>query len=104
MSEQPGDRPAGRLAGKVAIITGGARGQGAAEAELFARHGASVVVTDVLDTAATVDAIKGAGGTAMGLSVDVTSDESLAAMVEATEKEFGALNILVNNACMRRLR
>ena len=88
----------GRLDGKTAVITGAGRGIGAVMAKHMASEGANVVVTDVLDTAGTVAAIKEAGGSALGLSCDVTSDESLAAMVEATEQEFGALNILVNNA------
>lgn len=88
----------GRLDGKTAVITGAGRGIGAVMAKHMATEGANVVVTDVLDTSGTVAAITEAGGTAMGMAVDVTSDESLAAMVEATEKEYGALNILVNNA------
>ena len=88
----------GRLNGKTAVITGAGRGIGAVMARHMAGEGANVVVSDVLDTAGTVAAIKESGGTAMGLSVDVTSDDDLAAMVEATESEFGALNILVNNA------
>ena len=88
----------GRIEGKTAVITGAGRGIGAVMAQHMASEGANVVVTDVLDTAGTVDAIKSASGTALGMSCDVTSDESLAAVVEATEKEFGALDILVNNA------
>ncbi len=88
----------GRLDGKTAVITGAGRGIGAAMAKHIAVEGARVVVTDVLDTADTVAAIKEGGGTAIGMSVDVTSDGDLAAMVATTEKEFGALNILVNNA------
>jgi len=88
----------GRLEGKTAIITGAARGIGATMAKRMAEEGANVVVTDVLDTDATVAAIRQNGGSAMGLSVNVTSDGDLAAMVEATENEFGQLNILVNNA------
>ena len=88
----------GRLNGKTAVITGAGRGIGAVMARHMAGEGANVVVSDVLDTADTVAAIKESGGAAMGLSVDVTSDDDLAAMVEATEGEFGALNILVNNA------
>ena len=88
----------GRLDGKTAVITGAGRGIGAVMAQHMAGEGANVVVSDVLDTADTVAAIKNAGGNAIGLSVDVTSDADLASMVEATEKEFGALNILVNNA------
>ena len=87
-----------RLNGKTAVITGAGRGIGAVMAKHMAGEGANVVVSDVLDTADTVAAIKEAGGAATGLSVDVTSDDDLAAMVEATESEFGALNILVNNA------
>lgn len=88
----------GRLDGKTAVITGAGRGIGAVMAKHMSGEGANVVVSDVLDTAETVAAIKDAGGNAIGLNVDVTSDADLAAMVEATEKEFGALNILVNNA------
>ena len=88
----------GRLEGKTVAITGAGRGIGAVMARHMASEGANVVVTDVLDTADTVVAIMDAGGSAMGMHVDVTSDESLAAMVDAAEKEYGALNILVNNA------
>lgn len=88
----------GRLDGKTAAITGAARGIGAELAKKLGAEGANVVVTDVLDTTATVDAINGAGGTAVGMSVDVTSDEQLAAMVSKAEDTFGALDILVNNA------
>ena len=88
----------GRLDGKTAVITGAGRGIGAVMAKRMAEEGANVVVTDVLDTADTVAVIKNVGGKAIGLNVNVTSDEDLVAMVEATVKEFGALDILVNNA------
>lgn len=88
----------GRIDGKTAIVTGAARGIGAVMAKRLSEEGANVVVTDVLDTERTVDAIKKDGGAAIGLSVNITSDEDLQAMVEATEKEFGKLDILVNNA------
>tara|TARA_B110000003_G_scaffold70023_2_gene71410 strand:- start:2570 stop:3325 length:756 start_codon:yes stop_codon:yes gene_type:complete len=88
----------GRLDGKTAVITGAGRGIGAVMAKRMAQEGADVVVTDVLDTKATVESIITAGGSALGMSVDVTSDENLAAMVETTEKAFGSLDILVNNA------
>jgi NAD(P)-dependent dehydrogenase (short-subunit alcohol dehydrogenase family) len=88
----------GRLDGKTAVITGAGRGIGAVMAKRMAEEGANVVVTDVLDTADTVAVIKNAGGRAIGLNVNVTSDEDLVAMVEATVQEFGALDILVNNA------
>lgn len=87
-----------RLAGKTVVITGAGRGIGAVMAKRMAQEGANVVVTDVLDTKGTVEAITETGGSAIGISVDVTSDDNLAAMVEATEKAFGSLDILVNNA------
>jgi NAD(P)-dependent dehydrogenase (short-subunit alcohol dehydrogenase family) len=87
-----------RLAGKTVVITGAGRGIGAVMAIRMAQEGANVVVTDVLDTKGTVEAITESGGSAIGISVDVTSDDNLAAMVEATEKAFGSLDILVNNA------
>ena len=87
-----------RLAGKTVVITGAGRGIGAVMAKRMAQEGANVVVTDVLDTKGTVQTITESGGSAIGISVDVTSDDNLAAMVEATEKAFGSLDILVNNA------
>ena len=87
-----------RLAGKTVVITGAGRGIGAVMAKRMAQEGANVVVTDVLDTYVTVAATTESGGSAIGISVDVTSDDNLAAMVEATEKAFGSLDILVNNA------
>jgi len=88
----------GRLDNKTAIVTGAARGIGAVMAMRLSEEGANVVVADVLDIDRTVASIKDAGGKAIGLTVDVTSDDDLANMVEATEKEFGKLDILVNNA------
>lgn len=88
----------GRLSGKTAVITGAARGIGSVMARHMASEGANIVVTDVLNTDETVASIEEAGGSALGLNVDVTSDESLADMVAATLKKFGSLDILVNNA------
>lgn len=88
----------GRLTGKTAAITGAAQGIGAIMAHRMAEEGANVVVSDVQDPSACVEAIKSAGGSAIGITVDVTSDEDIAAMVAAAEKEFGQLDILVNNA------
>jgi len=86
-----------RLAGKVAIITGGARGQGEAEARLFAAEGARVMVTDVLDgEAATVAADIGAA--ARSMHHDVAREEEWAAVVVATLDAFGRVDVLVNNA------
>jgi 3alpha(or 20beta)-hydroxysteroid dehydrogenase len=92
----------GRLAGKVALITGAARGQGAAEAALFASEGASVVLTDVLTdegraTAAAIAAKHGPDA-AVFLEHDVRSEAAWAAVVAATLERYGRVDVLVNNA------
>ncbi len=91
-----------RLKGKVALISGGARGQGAAEARLFVGEGARVVIGDVLDaeTAKTADQINSKAGTraAMAVHLDVTRAADWRAAVETCTREFGGLDILVNNA------
>jgi cyclopentanol dehydrogenase len=91
-----------RLKGKVALISGGARGQGAAEARIFAAEGAKVVVGDVLDgessaVAAQINKQLGAK-TAFAIHLDVTRAADWRAAVEGAEREFGGLDILVNNA------
>ncbi|CAB4614044.1 unannotated protein [freshwater metagenome] len=78
---------AGRLEGKVAIVTGAARGQGLAEAQLFASEGADVIAGDVLDHD--------------GVYLDVTSAESWAAAVALAVDRFGRVDVLVNNAGIR---
>ena len=90
----------GRLDGKVALISGGARGQGATEARLFAREGARVVFGDILDAEGRqVEAdIRAAGGEATYVHLDVTQEESWRAAVVMAEQRYGMLNILVNNA------
>ncbi len=90
------------LEGKVAIVTGGARGIGRSYVEGLAQAGASVLVADVLedegrDTAATVAA---AGGRAVFQRVDVTDPASTEEMAERAVAEFGGIDILVNNAAM----
>lgn len=90
----------GRLEGKVAVVTGAARGIGATLAKAFAAEGAKVVVTDISDTAATVDAIKSVGGQALGAKMDVTNNDDIAAMVKTTEAAFGPIECLLNNAGM----
>ena len=89
-----------RLEGKVALISGAARGMGAEEARLFAREGARVVLGDVLHEAgkAVVTAIRASGGGAIYRSLDVTDQADWAAAVEAAESDWGRLDILVNNA------
>ncbi|HVV36236.1 MAG TPA: glucose 1-dehydrogenase [Acidimicrobiales bacterium] len=87
----------GRLDGKVALISGGARGQGATEAELFVSEGARVVIGDVLDDEgkATAERI---GEACRYVHLDVTSEEDWQAALQFTVDEFGAPDILVNNA------
>ncbi len=89
-----------RLKGKVALISGGARGMGAVEARLFANEGAQVTIGDVLeDEGRKLEAeITAAGGEALFVRLDVTSEADWQAAVEATVSRFGKLNVLVNNA------
>jgi cyclopentanol dehydrogenase len=90
----------GRLDGKVALISGGARGQGSAEAQLFAREGAKVVFGDILDAEGRqVEAgIRAAGGEATYVHLDVTNEASWRAAVDTAVSRYGALHVLVNNA------
>ena len=87
---------AGRLEGKVAIITGAARGQGADEARAFVAEGAKVVITDVLrevnDVAAEL------GDAAVAVHHDVTDEAQWGAVVQTALDRFGKLDVLVNNA------
>lgn len=87
----------GRLTGKVALISGSARGQGAAEARLFVREGAKVIVSDVLDDLGG-DLATSLGDSARYVRLDVTSDADWANAVREAEQTFGRLDILVNNA------
>lgn len=89
-----------RLKDKVAIITGAGSGLGKAGALTFAREGAKVVVADYNDAAgqAVVDQIKGQGGEAIFVKVDVSNWEQVEAMVAKTVEAFGTVDILVNNA------
>src|SRR6185503_2249200 len=98
-SSAPGDR-AMRLAGKVALISGGARGMGAAEGRLFAREGARVVLGDVLDAEGkqVADAITAAGGQALYVHLDVTREADWERAVATAVSRFGKLDVLINNA------
>jgi NAD(P)-dependent dehydrogenase (short-subunit alcohol dehydrogenase family) len=86
------------LAGSVALVTGGAIGIGRAICVGLAAAGAKVVVADRADPSATVAEVEKAGGEALGVIADVTSESELAAAVSAARNSFGGVDILVNNA------
>ena len=90
----------GRLDGKVALISGGARGQGASEARLFAQEGAKVVFGDLLDDEGKkVEAeIRELGGDAIYVHLDVTLEADWASAAETAVNRYGKLDVLVNNA------
>ncbi|MEI8286024.1 MAG: glucose 1-dehydrogenase [Actinomycetes bacterium] len=89
-----------RLAGKVALITGGARGMGASEAQLFIDEGARVVITDVREDVGqeTAKRLSPDGSACVFLRHDVTQESDWKAVVDEVIKSFGQIDILVNNA------
>ncbi|MEK3935685.1 glucose 1-dehydrogenase [Sporosarcina sp. FSL W7-1349] len=89
-----------RIEGRVAIITGAARGQGVAEAKIFAEEGAHVVITDILEDEVkeVASQINHAGGTAIALVHDVSIEEDWKRVVQTAVETFGKVDILVNNA------
>jgi len=89
-----------RLAGKVAIVTGGARHIGAVYCRKLAAEGAAVIIADVLDGDKVVQEITAAGGRAMALKVGVSKQEDTIQMAAETVKTFGRIDILVNNAAI----
>ena len=91
----------GRLAGRVAWVTGAARGQGAAEARLFAEEGARVVVCDVLEAELRAVAEE-IGDAALAYPLDVSSESQWEACAAEVESRFGGLDVLVNNAGITR--
>ena len=91
-----------RLEGKVALISGAARGQGETEARLFAQEGASVVLGDILESEgeAAAAAIRESGGNARFIALDVTSEDAWISAVRFTVETFGRLDVLINNAAI----
>src|SRR5436190_1887570 len=89
-----------RLQGKVAIVTGGAHGMGEAEARLFAKEGAQVVVADILaaDAENVAADIRAAGGEAIAAAIDVTREADWQALIGKSLAAYCRLDILVNNA------
>jgi NAD(P)-dependent dehydrogenase (short-subunit alcohol dehydrogenase family) len=97
MADRLGASGADRLGGKVALVTGAASGLGRAIAETFSRHGAAVMLADINQDAGR-DAARAIGGAARFVALDVTSEASWQAAIDAVTGAFGRLDVLVNNA------
>jgi 3-oxoacyl-[acyl-carrier protein] reductase len=93
-----------RFTGKVAVVTGSGRGIGKAEAMQLAAEGAAVIINDIdpEPLSAVVKEIEAAGGRAFGVAADVTKAEDAQRLIDSAIQQFGALNILINNAGLTR--
>ncbi|MEC9330510.1 MAG: glucose 1-dehydrogenase [Pseudomonadota bacterium] len=89
-----------QLNDKTVVVTGGARGLGRAYCESLAAEGANVVAADIRDTQATVDSVTSAGGSAIGVDLDVAQMDSCEAMAQAAVESFGGIDSLINNAAL----
>jgi NAD(P)-dependent dehydrogenase (short-subunit alcohol dehydrogenase family) len=89
-----------RLAGRVAIVTGGARHIGARYCRSLAEEGAAVIIADILDGTKLAQEITSAGGKALALTIDVSKEEDTNRMAAQAVKTFGRIDILVNNAAI----
>jgi NAD(P)-dependent dehydrogenase (short-subunit alcohol dehydrogenase family) len=96
------ERPARRLNGRIAVVTGGAQGIGFGIARRFAEEGAAVVIADIKEASAKGAAAKinAAGGTACGCAVDIGDDASVAELAAKIDQKHGRCEILVNNAAI----
>jgi 3-oxoacyl-[acyl-carrier protein] reductase len=101
-AERIGGKTLGRLEGKVAIVTGGARGLGKTFCLALAEEKAKVVVADILEDEAelTAQEIRSKGGSSIALRVDITSEQDTLRMAEETVRVFGGIDILINNAAL----
>jgi 3-oxoacyl-[acyl-carrier protein] reductase len=89
-----------QLAGKVAIVTGAARGLGRAYCEAMAREGAAIVAADIMNCEETVASVIAAGGNAIAIHLDVADAQSCEAMAIQTIEAFGRIDVLINNAAL----
>jgi 3-oxoacyl-[acyl-carrier protein] reductase len=90
--------PMQRLAGKVAVVTGGTRGIGKAIALTFAQEGADVMVGDIREADISTQDIKGIGGRIVSVKADITQKVEVKAMIQSALDRFSKIDILVNNA------
>ncbi len=89
-----------QLSGKVAIVTGAARGLGRAYCEALAKEGALVVAADLNPCTDTIDAIEATGGSGVAVQVDVSNAESCDSMAQRAMESFGRVDVLINNAAL----